>query len=234
MEQLQWEQYNVHPLHTVQHTAQWEQWTKLLEIPALMKLSSNEGDRKTKSKIYSMLYGSKRKIMAKRYILMLCQRYFQALNSIFLGISATKNLCKPLKYCTINASWWKTQYLNPHCSKSAYVQPETKKCLKVGNSFFSFFNLPMPHSLKDHSSPTRNWTFTLGSESVESKPLDHQGIPKYWQLFTRNQHILWCLDIKYKYILSLYKTLKSKNTHFLPWCTKCCTCEIKLSSFERY
>ena len=69
-----------------------------------MKLSSNEGDRKTKSKIYSMLYGSKRKIMAKRYILMLCQRYFQALNSIFLGISATKNLCKPLKYCTINAS----------------------------------------------------------------------------------------------------------------------------------
>lgn len=139
MEQLQWEQYNVHPLHTVQHTAQWEQWTKLPETPALMKLSSNEGDRKTKSKIYSMLHGSKRKIMAKRYILMLCQRYFQALNFIFLGISATKNLCKPLKYCTINASWWKAQHLNPHCSKNAYVQPETKKCLKVANSFFFFF-----------------------------------------------------------------------------------------------
>ena len=85
----------------------------------LREISSNEGDRKTKSKIYSMLYGSKRKIMAKRYILMLWQSYFQALNFIFLGISATKNLCKPLKYCTLNASLWKTQYLNPHCSKSA-------------------------------------------------------------------------------------------------------------------
>lgn len=42
--------------------------------------------------------------LAKRYILTLCQSYFQALNFIFLGISATKNLCKPLKYCTINAS----------------------------------------------------------------------------------------------------------------------------------
>lgn len=101
-----------------------------------MKLSSNEGDRKTKHKIYSMLYGSWRKTVAKRYILTLCQSYFQALNFIFLGISATKNLCKPLKYCTINASWWKTQYLNPHCSKSAYIQPETKKCLYVANSSF--------------------------------------------------------------------------------------------------
>ena len=146
--------------------------------------------------------------LAKRYILTLCQSYFQALNFIFLGISATKNLCKPLKYCTINASWWKTQYLNPHCSKSAYIQPETKKCLNVANSSF-FLIWPCHRAWKIIVPPLQElnlhpWQWKRGVQTTGPS-----GIPKYWQFFTRNQYILCIsLDIKYKYILSLYKTLK--------------------------
>ena len=35
----------------------------------------------------------------------------------------------------------------------------------------------MPHSLWDPSSPTRDWTWALGSESAESQPLDCQEVP---------------------------------------------------------
>ena len=37
--------------------------------------------------------------------------------------------------------------------------------------------LATPHGLRDLSSPTRDRTWALGSESPESYPLDHQGIP---------------------------------------------------------
>ena len=42
--------------------------------------------------------------------------------------------------------------------------------------FFALF-LAMPHDLRDPSSPARDGTSTLGSESLESSPLDGQGIP---------------------------------------------------------
>ena len=40
-----------------------------------------------------------------------------------------------------------------------------------------FFFLAVPHILWDLSSPTRDWTWALGSVSAESQPLDRQGIP---------------------------------------------------------
>ena len=40
-----------------------------------------------------------------------------------------------------------------------------------------FFFLAMSYSLWDHNSLTRDWTQACNSESVESYPLDHQGIP---------------------------------------------------------
>ena len=43
------------------------------------------------------------------------------------------------------------------------------------NFFFFFF--ATPRSLWDLSSPTRDRTQALGSESAEFQPLDHQGIP---------------------------------------------------------
>ena len=42
---------------------------------------------------------------------------------------------------------------------------------------FNFFFLAVPWGLRDLSSPTRDWTQTLSSESAESKPLDYRGIP---------------------------------------------------------
>ena len=41
----------------------------------------------------------------------------------------------------------------------------------------TFFFLATSCSLWDHSSLTRDWTQACNSESVESYPLDHQGIP---------------------------------------------------------
>ena len=43
--------------------------------------------------------------------------------------------------------------------------------------FVFLFLLAAPHCLWDLSSPTRDWTWALGSENVESQAVDHQGIP---------------------------------------------------------
>ena len=40
------------------------------------------------------------------------------------------------------------------------------------------FLLAVPRGLQNLSSPTRDRTHALGSESAECQPLDHQGIPR--------------------------------------------------------
>ena len=41
------------------------------------------------------------------------------------------------------------------------------------------FNLIALHSLQDPSSPTRDWTWVLGSEYTDSHTLTNQTIPSY-------------------------------------------------------
>ena len=55
-------------------------------------------------------------------------------------------------------------------------------CTLCTESIFAYmlhfiFLLPTPCSLQDLNSPSRDWTHILSSESSESWPLDHQGIP---------------------------------------------------------
>ena len=48
-----------------------------------------------------------------------------------------------------------------------------------------------PHGFQDVSSLTRNWTLTLGSESMESSPLNNQGILKIFGIFEVRKGYLW-------------------------------------------
>lgn len=69
------------------------------------------------------------------------------------------------------------------CSLHFQVHQMVLHCFpKWRYSFFCccllfIFLLAMPHSSWDLSFPTRAWTWALGSDSVESQPLSHQGIP---------------------------------------------------------
>ena len=51
---------------------------------------------------------------------------------------------------------------------------------KIKKNFYALSRI-----LWDSSSPARDWTQALGSERLESKPLDHQRIPK-WNIFFKN------------------------------------------------
>lgn len=51
------------------------------------------------------------------------------------------------------------------------------KIVSIRHMFIVGFSLAMLLSLQDISSPARDWTWTLGSEILESEPLDCKGIP---------------------------------------------------------
>ena len=70
-------------------------------------------------------------------------------------------------------------------------------------SHYFFFLLAMPCGLWDISCPIRDWIQTPGSESIESSPLDCQGIPYYF-----------CKQAFYPFLLFL--GLHSCIHHF-PW-----------------
>ena len=70
-------------------------------------------------------------------------------------------------------------------------------CYYMVHTFF-FFPFVVPCSLQDLSSPTRDWTQALDSESPESKLLDCQGIPDAF-FFNQPFNLKWtsliCMSI---------------------------------------
>ena len=106
----------------------------------------------------------------------------------------------------------------------------------VCNIFFYLLFLAVLHSWWD--SPTRDWTCALGSESVESQPLDHRGIPKiyiyffYWRLSCISLFALPHIHVRTVFLpLLQVRKLRSKKLHVLPNITKLMRYERINSSF---
>lgn len=53
-------------------------------------------------------------------------------------------------------------------------KPLVKRCMSFSFTFF----LATPRNLQDLASSTKDWTWSFGSESINSQPPDLQGIPK--------------------------------------------------------
>ena len=66
----------------------------------------------------------------------------------------------------ISNSWWMSGR-SDELRHSLHAKRHWKLFVYMNFSFFT-----MPHGLRDLSSPMRDWTRTLGSESMESWPLD--------------------------------------------------------------
>ena len=83
------------------------------------------------------------------------------------------------------------------------------------DNFFFFW----PLSLWDFSSQTRDWTWTPGSESTESKPLDHQGIPSHdnLRIFENEKLSLQSLPVGVKLDVGFNVLVISIVAHWTKW-----------------
>ena len=76
------------------------------------------------------------------------------------------------------------------CTQTWVLSPLLSWCIFTWKQALLFWGF-LGHNvcdLLDLSSPTRDWTYALGSESMGSSPLDHQGIPEvifvwFWFFF---------------------------------------------------
>ena len=77
--------------------------------------------------------------------------------------------------------WWNWWWWAGWPALVPFEFREVQFCCASHNSLglliFYFYFLAMPCSTWDLVSPTRDWTWALCNGSVESQPLDHQGIP---------------------------------------------------------
>ena len=78
-------------------------------------------------------------------------------------------------------------------------------------SYFLLF-LAIQHSLWDLSSPNRDWTQALGTDSTESWLLDYQGIPKdcffFLSFFLKEHSLIWLHVIHEKWNIACHVNKK--------------------------
>lgn len=115
-------------------------------------------------------------------------------------ISGLQKICRKNKNCHI-----------PFTQVCQCYHFSTFASLRACVHTISFFFLATPHSLWDISPATRNWTQTLGSESAESYPLDHQGIPHTVLLYTHTASTILSLSLN---PLKILKTRILSNITF--------------------
>ena len=91
-----------------------------------------------------------------------------------------------LETCLCGAATLKLGPLLFWCPKSYHLFLRTS----LENKILDIF-MVTPHSFQDVSSLTSNWTLTLGSESMESSPLNNQGILRIFGIFEVRKGYLW-------------------------------------------